>query len=90
MHSPKSGEMSGFVTLDLVCVLYDPTQPGGALWALLALSPHAAVIVATTWIVARGELEACCALAGMLISTALNTGLKHWWKEPRPLCNLTK
>ena len=70
--------------LMLTFVAFRVGDPLGQVAALVTLAPLAGLIALGTWVVARRELHALCALIGAVLNAALCVGLKELAKEPRP------
>lgn len=82
---PASPSPPAVRPLMLTFVAYRVDDPLGQIAALVTLAPIFALVALGTWVVARRELHAICALAGAVLNAALCVGLKKIAEEPRPL-----
>ncbi|KAE9344247.1 hypothetical protein PR003_g8563 [Phytophthora rubi] len=69
---------------ELTWVVYDPTDPLGAMLALFTLSPIFLVIVYLTVVASQRDLDSISMLVGQLISVVFNKVLKKLINQPRP------
>ncbi|KAG1708584.1 hypothetical protein DVH05_022212 [Phytophthora capsici] len=69
---------------ELTWVVYDPTDPFGAMLALFTLSPIFLMIVYLSVIASQRDLDSIAMLIGQLASVVLNKVLKKLINQPRP------
>ncbi|KAL4115218.1 hypothetical protein PRIC2_013384 [Phytophthora ramorum] len=69
---------------ELTWVVYDPTDPLGAVLALFTLSPIFLVITYLTIVASQRDLDSISMLVGQLVSVVFNKVLKKFINQPRP------
>ncbi|TMW56954.1 hypothetical protein Poli38472_002879 [Pythium oligandrum] len=73
-----------FKEFELTWVVYDPSDPFGAILALCTLSPVFIMVMYATLVVFQRDLDAIALLVGQLLNEALNQILKRSIKQSRP------
>lgn len=74
------------IGFDATYVLYNKEDPVGAVLALASLAPQCLLIVYTTMIFSRREIETVMMLAGQVGCELVNEYLKRILKQERPKC----
>jgi len=74
-----------FVPLDLTYVVYTQHSTLSFFFALITFTPFVVLISLTTLILFRRELEAVNQCCGLVLSTMLNSLLKHIFAQERPV-----
>ncbi|CAH0474948.1 unnamed protein product [Peronospora belbahrii] len=69
---------------ELTWVVYDPTDPFGAILALFTLSPIFLVIVYVTIVTIQRDLDSISMFMGQFVSVLVNKVLKKLINQPRP------
>ncbi|CAI5728594.1 unnamed protein product [Hyaloperonospora brassicae] len=77
-------EVSRVQEFELTWVVYDPTDPLGALLALFTLSPIFLMIAYVTVVASQRDLDSISMLAGQLVGVVVNKVLKKVINQPRP------
>ncbi|CAI5709374.1 unnamed protein product [Peronospora effusa] len=78
-------EVKRMQEFELTWVVYDPTDPLGAMLALFTLSPVFLMIVYVTLVATQRDLDSISMLVGQLVSVLLNKILKKHINQPRPV-----
>ncbi|KAA0153194.1 hypothetical protein FNF29_03382 [Cafeteria roenbergensis] len=66
-------------------VVYQKGDLLGKLMALLSLAPIFIMVSYATLVASRRDLRTISLVVGQLLNELLNTALKHWIKQPRPV-----
>ncbi len=72
------------VPFDFFYILIDPSDPLAAVFSFLTFSPFLIGFVLLFAVAARRDFHAAICLTGLILGTAINTGLKEYFQHPRP------